>query len=49
MPDCIVLNCKCICVDAAVQGNKVEGRRRSFLGVFGLTPRKNSSAIPGAH
>lgn len=28
----------------AVQSNKVEGRRKSFLGVFGLTPRRNSNA-----
>lgn len=29
---------------SAVQSNKVEGRKKSFLGVFGLTPRKNSNA-----
>lgn len=29
---------------AAVQSSKVEGRKKSFLGVFGLTPRKISNA-----
>ncbi|KAL0046102.1 hypothetical protein WJX82_002585 [Trebouxia sp. C0006] len=29
---------------SSMQSNKVEGRRKSFLGVFGLTPRRNSNA-----
>ena len=33
---------------SAVLGHKVEGRRKSFLGVFGLTPRKSSSTVSGA-